>query len=84
MLVCMRTSMNLPDALLAAAKQRAARDGRTVTSLVEEALRDLLDRHPSRMTVEPLPTYAAPDSRLLVDIVDREALYAALDADGAK
>ena len=76
--------MNLPDALLAAAKQRAARDGRTVTSLVEEALRDLLDKPPRRVTVEPLPTYAAPGSRMLVDIADREALYAALDADGAK
>jgi len=31
-----------------------------------------------------LPTYAAPGSRLLIDISDREALYAALDADGAK
>ena len=84
MIVCMRTSMNLPDALLAAAKQRAARDGRTVTSLVEEALRDLLDKPPSRVYAEPLPTYAAPGSRLLIDISDREALYAALDADGAK
>jgi hypothetical protein len=84
MLVCVRTSMNLPDGLLAAAKRRAEAEGTTVTSLVERALRDLLARPPARPSVESLPTYDAPQSRLLVDLADRDALYAALDADGAK
>jgi plasmid stability protein len=35
----MRTSINLPDDLLAKARQRAADEGRTVTSLIEEGLR---------------------------------------------
>jgi hypothetical protein len=76
--------MNLPDGLLAAAKRRAEAEGTTVTSLVERALRDLLARPPARPSVESLPTYDAPQSRLLVDLADRDALYAALDADGAK
>ncbi len=39
----MRTTMNLPDDLYRAARIRAAEEGRTVTSLLEEALRALLD-----------------------------------------
>lgn len=54
-----------------------------MTSLVEEALRDLLAKPTARGTVEPLPTYGAPGSGLLIDIADRDAVYAALDADDA-
>jgi hypothetical protein len=39
----MRTTINLPDALGQSAKRRAREQGRTFTSLVEEALRLLLD-----------------------------------------
>lgn len=81
MLVCMRTSMNLPDALLEQARARAAETGRTVTSLVEEALRNLLTESPGG---EPLPrrtltTDGLPDGKLLIDIADRDALWAELD-----
>lgn len=76
--------MNLPDGLLAAARRRAEAEGTTVTSLVERALRDLLARPPEEPSTERLPTYDAPDSRLLIVLSDRDALYAALDADGAK
>jgi hypothetical protein len=84
MLECMRTSMNLPDGLLAAVRRRAEVEGTTVTGLVERALRDLLAKPAAGAAAEPLPTYDAPRSRLLVDLADRDALYAALDADGAK
>ena len=76
--------MNLPDGLLAAAKRRAEAEGTTVTSLVERALRDLLARPPAEPSTETLPTYDVPHSRLLIDLSDRDALYAALDTDGAK
>lgn len=78
MLVCMRTSMNLPDGLLEAARQRAARDGRTVTSLVEEGLRRVLS---DEVRTRPLrlPTDGLPDGRFLVDIADRDLLWAELD-----
>lgn len=87
MLVCMRTTINLPDGLGAAAKARAAQDGRTFTSLVEEGLRVVLDRGPG--TKDPtadaaLPAFGDPDARLLVDLSDREALWRALDADGPR
>lgn len=42
----MRTTVQLPDALLKAAKQRAAQDGRTLTSLIEEGLQHVLFDRP--------------------------------------
>ena len=39
----MRTTLNLPDALMERLKAHAGGTGRTVTSVVEEALIDALD-----------------------------------------
>lgn len=81
MLVCMRTTINLPDGLAAEAKARAAAERRTFTSLVEEGLRSVLaderQRMPSRP--EPLPAFGDPKDGLLVDPADRDALWAALE-----
>ena len=41
---CMRTTVRLDDALLADAKARAARTGRTSTQLIEDSLREALAR----------------------------------------
>ena len=43
--MCMRTTINLPDELYGAVRRRAADEGRTVTSFLEQALRDALARH---------------------------------------
>lgn len=77
----MRTSMNLPDALLEQARAHATATGRTVTSLMEEALRKLLAEHnvEARAPRVALITDGMPDGRLLIDITDREALWAELD-----
>lgn len=85
MLVCMRTTINLPDGLAEAAKARAAVEGRTFTSLVEEGLRTVLAAGPvDPVDPRPLPAYGEAGGRFLVDPDDREALWAALDADGAR
>lgn len=85
MLVCMRTTINLPDALGQAAKAKAAAEGRTFTSVVEEALRTVLQRDDEPCTpTEPLPAYGDPAQRPLVDLADRDALWSALDADGSR
>ena len=77
--------MNLPDSLMERVRQRAEQEGRTVTSLMEEALRDLIDKdRGSQPEVEPLPTWTAPGQRMLIDIDDKEALWEVLDADGYK
>ncbi len=81
MLVCMRTSMNLPDSLMRQVRARADSSHRTVTSLVEQALRELLARDEGSESEEVLPTYGSSGTRPLVDIDDRDQLYAALDAE---
>jgi len=80
MLVCMRTTLNLSDALAAEAKSRAASEGVTFTSYIEDALREHLRRHPPTADRTPLPTFGQPGTRaFLIDIEDRDALWATLD-----
>lgn len=85
MLVCMRTTINLPEALAEAAKERARSQGRTFTSVVEEGLRAVLASSPTESdgAVE-LPAYGGTDGRVLVDLLDRDALWDALDSDGPR
>ncbi|HEY7223110.1 MAG TPA: hypothetical protein VH561_05790 [Micromonosporaceae bacterium] len=77
----MRATINLPDALAEAAEERARSEGRTFTSLVEEGLRTVLAHDEGPAKVDPLPAYGHAEGRFLVDITDRDALWAALDTD---
>lgn len=73
--------MNLPDPLYRAAKLRAAQEGRTVTSLVEEALRNVLDEPPrtDAYRVRPLRGgMIAPE----LDLSDNAAVRDLLDEAG--
>lgn len=79
MLLCMRTTLDIEDAVLDRARRRAAREGTTLTSIVERALQHFLGRRPEAPT--PLADRwvvvegrHAPD----VDIADRDRLYDAL------
>ncbi len=78
----MRTTVRLDDDLLRAAKELAARTDRTLTSLIEDALREQLARQeaaPDRRRIE-LPVYRGgrgiqpgvdlDDSASLWDLVD--------------
>lgn len=81
MLICMRTTLNLSEALASEAKSRAAREGMTFTSFIEEALRDRLRKEMPTPVADPLPTFGAPVVRpFLIDIDDHDALWNALDA----
>ncbi len=76
----MKTTLNLNDQVLRQAKQRAARDGITLTRFVEDALRARLAgtgsrRPPFRLRLETVTGDAPPN----VDIADRDALYDVLD-----
>ncbi|MGH3995546.1 MAG: hypothetical protein ACRDSN_24150 [Pseudonocardiaceae bacterium] len=75
----MRTTLNLPDGLVAQAKIRAAERGRTLTSLVEEGLRLVLEQQDIPVAPEPLPAYGQSGGRILVDLTDRDAVWAVLD-----
>ncbi|MEO6899428.1 MAG: type II toxin-antitoxin system VapB family antitoxin [Mycobacteriaceae bacterium] len=69
----MRTTMNLPDGLVAQVRARAEASGRTVTSLVEEALRLLLEQKTVAVRYEPMPTDGG--GGFLIDITDRDAVW---------
>jgi hypothetical protein len=81
MLICMRTTINLPDALAEAAKAKAADEGRTFTSVVEEGLRSVIDAGSAPPTAPArLPVTGRPGGRPLIDLLDHDALWEALDA----
>jgi hypothetical protein len=84
MLVCVRTTINLPEGLGEAARQRAVCEGRTFTSLVEEGLRTVLAAQPAGPERPNLPVYGDPSGRFLVDLTDQAAVWEALDADGPR
>jgi hypothetical protein len=69
----MKTTIILPDPVAGRLKHEAARRGVTMSVLVEEALRRLLDQP----TAEPaaLPDLPRWDGGLRVDVADRQALY---------
>ncbi len=73
----MKTTLNIDDTVMQRLRREAARTGRTMSELVESALRQSL--RPSRDTVdlEPLPIFDSGGA--LVDVADREALYRAMD-----
>jgi len=53
MLICMRTTLNLNDDLVRRAKQRATAEDRTLTSVIEDALRRLLSSSSAQVQSEP-------------------------------
>ena len=79
MLICMRTTLNISDSLARRAKARAAAEGRTFTSLLEESLREHLEREVAPAEPTPLPTYSPKHPGTLVDLDDRDAVWDALD-----
>lgn len=71
----MRTTVRLPDQLLRDAKRRAQATGRTLTQLLEDCLRNELQRSArGRQVVELLPSYAGRGLQPGVDLNDASAL----------
>ncbi len=67
----MKTTLNIDDNVMAELKREAARQGRTMSELVESALRRLLRSHRTPKKIVALPTFRSGGT--LVDIADREA-----------
>lgn len=74
----MKTTLTIDDAVMTQLKREAARQGRTMSDLVETALR-LLFRSPrsARPVLTELPRFNSGGH--LVDISDRDALYQAME-----
>ena len=77
----MRTTIRLDDELLAEAKQLAARTGRTLTAVIEDALRETLARRERSADDQPfrLPTFGEGGTLPGVDLDDTSALLEAMD-----
>ncbi len=73
----MKTTLNIDDTVMAQLKREAARQGRTMSELVETALRGLFRSQKRRTDLPPLPTFHSGGT--LVDIADRDALYQAME-----
>jgi hypothetical protein len=79
-----RTTVRLPEELLRRAKRKAAAEGRTLTSLIEDGLRLLMSEHRqkakrprgpvpvSSATGGPTPGIDISDSAALQEMEDRE------------
>lgn len=76
----MRTTLDLDDRLLAAAKRRAAARGTTLTAVVEEALAASLTRRPAARSAYQLKWKPHRGAlRPGVDIADRDALFEVME-----
>jgi Ribbon-helix-helix protein, copG family len=73
----MKTTLNIDDTVMAELKREAARQGRTMSELIETAIRLLLRSPKKRGTLPPLPKFDGGGA--LVDIADRDALYQAME-----
>ena len=73
----MKTTLNIDDALMAQLKREAVQQRRTMSELVEMALRLLFQTQKSRRSLPPLPSFKG--GKHLVDIADRDALYRAME-----
>lgn len=77
----MRTTVRLDAQLLAEARKFAFETGRTLTRLIEEALREKIARRPTRMPARKisLPSYGTGGLQPGVDLDDSAALLDHMD-----
>jgi hypothetical protein len=73
----MKTTLMIDDTVMVRLKQEAARTGRTMSELVEVALRRLLEDVGTAKDLRPLPSFDSGGA--LVDVADRESLYQAME-----
>jgi hypothetical protein len=73
----MKTTLNIDDTVMAQLKREAARQKRTMSELVETALRGLFRSQKQLEHIPPLPMFHGGGTQ--VDIADRDALYQAME-----
>lgn len=77
MLSHMKTTLNIPDPVMARLRAEAAQRGVTMSELVEAALRRLLDESLVSPSAPSLPRWDS--GGLLVDVADRDLLYRTME-----
>ena len=73
----MKTTLVIDDTVLKRLRREAAQQGRTISELVEAALRQFLAPRPAQAALPDLPTFDSGGA--FVDVADREALYQVMD-----
>lgn len=73
----MKTTLNIDDSVMAQLRRESARQGRTMSELVETALRLLFAPKRRQAELPPLPVFRSGGH--LVDVSDRDALYHAME-----
>lgn len=73
----MKTRLNIDGMVVRQLRREAARQGRTMSELVETALRSLFQRQKEPAELSPLPGFNSGGA--FVDIADRDALYQAME-----
>jgi hypothetical protein len=73
----MKTTLNIDDSVMAQLKREAARQRRTMSEMVETALRMMFQSQKKRKSLPPLPKFRSGGA--LVDVSDRDALYQAME-----
>lgn len=73
----MKTTLNIDDTVMAELKREAVRQDRTMSEMVETALRLLLVSQRKRGTIPALPKFRSGGT--LLDIADRDALYRVME-----
>ena len=75
----MKTTLNIDDTVMRRLKEEAARQGKTMSYLVESALRCHLEAAKTPVDLPPLPTFSGGGFK--IDISDGRALRDFLDAE---
>ena len=73
----MKTTLEIPANLVRELKTKAAREGKTMSELVESALRALFEKRPEPKKLPPLPTFHS--GGLLINIDSRAEWYDQID-----
>lgn len=74
----MRTTLDIDGLILREVRALRERDGRSMGAVVSELLAEALARRRSSHA-RPTFRWTSRDMRLLIDLSDKEAVYAALD-----
>lgn len=73
MLFHMKTTLNISDPVMQELKQESVRQGKTMSELVEAALRALLHKPSEEAALPPLPEFNTGGAR--VNVANRDMLY---------
>ena len=77
MVIHMKTTLNISEIVMKQLKEEAARQRKTMSELVEMALRGLFQQNKQSSELPPLPSFDSGGAH--VDVANRESLYEVME-----